>query len=110
MKKDNHQTNNSILDDVIACNDIAVLNDDLLIQQLADYINQLILINFERLVQLLYRIDVSEAKLKYLLKENPYQDAGRIIALVIIERQVQKIKFKKEMSESDRDDGGEERL
>ena len=110
MKKDNHQTNNSVLDDVIACNDIAVLNDDLLIQQLADYINQLILVNFERLVQLLYRIDVSEAKLKYLLKENPNEDAGRIIALLIIERQVQKIKFKKEMSESDRDDGGEERL
>jgi len=110
MKEDNHPTNNSILDDVIACNDLTVLNDDLLIQQLADYINQLILVNFERLVQLLYRIDVSEAKLKYLLKENPAEDAGRIIALLIIERQIQKIKFKKEMSESDRDDGGEERL
>ena len=110
MKEDNHPTNNSILDDVIACNDIAVLNDDLLIQQLADYLNQLILVNFERLVQLLYRIDVSEAKLKYLLKENPNEDAGRIIALLIIERQIQKIKFKKEMLESDRDDGGEERL
>jgi hypothetical protein len=110
MKKDNHPTNNSVLDDVIACNDIAILNDDLLIQQLSDYINQLILVNFERLVQLLYRIDVSEAKLKYLLKENPNEDAGRIIALLIIERQIQKIKFKKEMSESDRDDGGEERL
>jgi len=110
MKEDNHTTNNSILDDVIACNDLTFLNDDLLIQQLADYINQLILVNFERLVQLLYRIDVSEAKLKYLLKENPAEDAGRIIALLIIERQIQKIKFKKEMSESDRDDGGEERL
>jgi hypothetical protein len=110
MKEDNHTTNNSILDDVIACNDLTVLNDDLLLQQLADYINQLILVNFERLVQLLYRIDVSEAKLKYLLKENPAEDAGRIIALLIIERQIQKIKFKKEMSESDRDDGGEERL
>jgi hypothetical protein len=110
MKEDNHPTNNSILDDVIACNDLTVLNDDLLIQQLADYINQLILVNFERLVQLLYRIDVSEAKLKYLLKENPGEDAGKIIAVLIIERQIQKIKFRKEMSESDRDDGGEERL
>jgi hypothetical protein len=110
MKKENQQSDNFVLDDVIACNDIAVLNDELIIQQLADYINQLILVNFERLVQLLYRIDVSEAKLKYLLKENPNEDAGRIIALLIIERQIQKIKFKKEMSESDRDDGGEERL
>jgi len=110
MKKDNQQTYNSILDEVIACNDLTLLNDDLLIHQLADYLNQLILTNFERLVQLLYRIDVSEAKLKYLLKENPNEDAGRIIALLIIERQIQKIKFKKEMAESDRDDGGEERL
>lgn len=110
MKKDNQFPNNSVLDEVIACNDISILNEELLIQQLADYINNLILTNFERLVQLLYRIDVSEAKLKYLLKENPGEDAGRIIALLIIERQIQKIKFKKEMSESERDDGGEERL
>ena len=49
-------------------------------------------------------------KEEYLLKENPNEDAGRIIALLIIERQIQKIKFKKEMSENERDDGGEERL
>ena len=110
MKKENQHHDHSVLDDVIACNDMAVLNDDFIIQQLADYINQLILTNFERLVQLLYRIDVSEAKLKYLLKENPVEDAGRIIALLIFERQIQKIKFKKEMSENERDDGGEERL
>jgi hypothetical protein len=110
MEKELQPHNTSVLDQVIACNDITILNDDLLILQLADYINQLILTNFERLVQLLYRIDVSEAKLKYLLKENPAEDAGRIIALLIIERQIQKIKFKKEMSENERDDGGEERL
>jgi hypothetical protein len=110
MNKENQPPDSSVLDEVISCNDIAVLNDDLLIQKLADYINQLILVNFERLVHLLYRIDVSEAKLKYLLKENPAKDAGRIIALLIIERQVQNIKFKKEMSESERDDGGEERF
>jgi hypothetical protein len=110
MEKELQPHNSSVLDEVIACNDIAVLNDEFIVQQLSDYINQLILANFERLVQLLYRIDVSEAKLKYLLKENPNEDAGRIIALLIIERQIQKIKFKKEMSENERDDGGEERL
>jgi hypothetical protein len=61
-------------------------------------------------VQLLYRIDVSEAKLKYLLKENPNEDAGTMIAHLIIDRQIQKIKFRKEMSDHDDDDGGEERL
>ena len=52
----------------------------------------MILTNFESLVQLLYRIDVSEMKLKSILKEQPNEDAGKIIALLIIERQIKKIK------------------
>jgi hypothetical protein len=37
-------------------------------------------------VQLLYRIDVSEEKLKYILQLNPNEDAAKLIAAVIIER------------------------
>jgi len=37
-------------------------------------------------VQLLYRIDVSEAKLKYILQAHPNEDAGKLIAAVVIER------------------------
>ena len=37
-------------------------------------------------MQLLYRIDVSEEKLKYILQLNPNEDAAKLIAAVIIER------------------------
>jgi hypothetical protein len=50
------------------------------------YINDCIQHDFNKLVQLLYRIDVSEEKLKYILKLNPNEDAAKLIAAVIIER------------------------
>jgi Tfp pilus assembly protein PilF len=37
-------------------------------------------------VQLLYRIDVAENKLKTILQSNPNEDAAKLIAAVIIER------------------------
>jgi hypothetical protein len=64
--------------------------------QLSKHINQLIQTDFEKLVTLLYRIDVSESKLTQLLKDHPGEDAGDIIATLIIERQEQKIKSKKQ--------------
>ncbi len=65
-------------------------------QALAQYVNDLILHDFNRLIQLLYRIDVSEPKLKLLLKENPSQDAGLLIARMIIVRQLKKIETRKQ--------------
>ena len=50
------------------------------------YINDCINHDFNKLVQLLYRIDVSEEKLKYILQLNPNEDAAKLIAAVIIER------------------------
>jgi hypothetical protein len=40
----------------------------------------------------LYRVDVSEPKLKNLLQANPQTDAAVIIADLLIERQAEKIK------------------
>jgi hypothetical protein len=53
---------------------------------LITYINDCIQHDFNKLVQLLYRIDVSEEKLKYILQLNPNEDAAKLIAAVIIER------------------------
>ena len=61
-------------------------------QALAGMINDLINNNFPKLVSILYRMDVSENKLKQLLKENPGTDAGLIITDLMIERQEEKIK------------------
>jgi hypothetical protein len=45
-------------------------------------------------VQILYRVDVSEQKLKELLQKNPGTDAAVIIADLLIERQEEKVKIK----------------
>lgn len=76
------------------------LPDDISFAEIKDklsyHINELIQHDFQKLVTILYRIDVSEAKLKFLLKENPGEDAGKIIAELIIERQLQKLKSRQE--------------
>jgi hypothetical protein len=64
--------------------------EEQLVQLLAVEINQLINHDFSRLIAILYRIDISEPKLKILLAENKGSDAGRIIAWMIMERQNEK--------------------
>ena len=58
---------------------------------LATYINNLILNDFDKLVYLLYRIDINEKLIKQLLQEAETIPAGETIAKTIIERQLQKI-------------------
>ncbi|MHA4811951.1 hypothetical protein ACX0G9_27895 [Flavitalea flava] len=62
---------------------------------LAEKLNMLIRQDFNTLVQLLYRIDINESRLRGLLAENAGEDAGRIMARLIIERQWQKIQTRK---------------
>lgn len=69
--------------------------------QLSSYINQLIQTDFQKLISLLYRIDVSEPKLKQLLQQHPEENAGKIIAALIIERQLQKIKTRQQFGKQD---------
>ena len=54
-------------------------------------LNRLIDADFNLLVSILYRVDVNEIKLKELLRTAAGEDAGRIMARLIIERQLQKI-------------------
>lgn len=78
-------------------------------QRLAEHINELIKTDFHKLIALLYRIDVSEPKLKQLLQQQPGKDTGDLIAELIIERQLQKIKSRKQFSQRDNDLPGEEK-
>ena len=64
--------------------------------RLSTFINALIEKDFNALVQLLYRIDVNEKKLKGLLNQHEDKDASSIIADLIIERQMQKMETKKQ--------------
>ena len=65
-------------------------------EKLTAFINELILNDFQRLITILYRIDVDEKKLKRILKENTGTDAGEIIATLVIEREIQKIETRKQ--------------
>ena len=85
------------------------ITEEQLHSQLATHINYLIEHDFQKLVSVLYRVDVNETKLKNLLKENPNEDAGLIIADLIIERQLQKIKSRKEFRERDNNISDEEK-
>jgi hypothetical protein len=65
-------------------------------QKLAAYINELIDKRFPELIRILYRVDVDEARLRALIKDFPGQDAGSLIAQLIIDRQFQKIESRKQ--------------
>ncbi len=67
----------------------------LFIESLAAYIHQLINHDFSKLVQLLYRMDISEKKLKQTLATSQ-TDAGVLIAKMMIERELQKIQSRRE--------------
>lgn len=68
---------------------------------LAARINRLITDDFSGLINLLYRLDISEAKLKKLLSEHPQEDAGKIIAELIVERQQQKLQARQQFHRED---------
>jgi hypothetical protein len=70
---------------------------------LAERINEWILNDFQKLIAVLYRLDVSEEKLKTLLRDNSHSDAGIIITDLIIERQLQKIKSRQQFRAPDVD-------
>ena len=69
-----------------------VISEENLLQRLSEYINHLIQTNFQQLLLILYRVDVSEKKLKQLLQQDSGEDAATIITKLIIEREIQKIK------------------
>lgn len=76
--------------------------DDLKIA-LASKFNELINTDFNYLIQLLYRIDISEKKLKETLNQNKDKDAGKLLAELTIERQLQKIRTRQQYRRSDED-------
>lgn len=74
-------------------------------EALAAHLEYLIYNDFNGLLSILYRMDVSEEKLKNALankKEN--QSTGEVIAELLLERQKQKIKFRREYNNKHRSD------
>ena len=78
-------------------------------EQLISLINELINKDFHALVQLLYRIDVNEKKMRNYLDENKNEDSASILADMIIERQLQKIESRKLFSKKNNEESDEEK-
>jgi hypothetical protein len=76
---------------------------------LAEKITTMINGDFSALVQLLYRVDVDESRLRLLLRENKAADAGTLIARLILERLWQKILTRREYNSRNETPGDEER-
>ena len=66
------------------------------INHLANEINHLIQHDFQKLVNILYHVDVDESKLTGMLAKYVHDDAGYIIAQLIIDRQMQKMNARSE--------------
>ena len=76
---------------------------------LTEKINFLIINDFNKLIFILYRADINEQKLNRLLAENKKEDAGKIIAALFVQRQLEKIKSRKENIANSNNDSQEER-
>ena len=88
------------------------LNENMTIEELrrilTPVINEYIQDNFQKLVTILYRVDVSENRLKQLLREDEGRDAASIIADLLIEREIQKIKTREQFKQPGDNIPGEE--
>ncbi len=74
------------------------------VNALAGRINWLIVNDFSKLVSILYRLDVSELKIRQLMKQpdnTEVKDAGTVIGSLIIDRQLTKYKTRQRYSRDD---------
>lgn len=78
-------------------------------EELITLINELINKDFQSLIQLLYRIDVNEKKIRLYLNEKTNEDSANVLADLIIERQLQKIESRKKFRSKTSGENDEER-
>jgi hypothetical protein len=77
------------------------------VEFLTEKINHLIVNDFNRLIYILYRADINEQKLNKLLSENKKEDAGKIIAALFIQRQMEKIKLRQSYKQTEAEDAND---
>ena len=70
-------------------------------RELIEGVNDMLVNDFNRLIAILYRLDVSDRKLRERLADSPKTDAARLIAEMMVEREVRKIKSRRETRRDD---------
>lgn len=78
-------------------------------EQLVAFVNELITQDFNQLLTLLYRLDINEKKLKQTLADHPDQNAGELIAKLIVDRQEEKKKSREAFKQKDWESSEEEK-
>ena len=63
-------------------------------ETLVEYVDFLIQTDFNKLISILYRVDVSEEKLKRALQKNEHTPTCRVIATMLLEREIEKRKWR----------------
>lgn len=63
-------------------------------EALSFYFNEMLQTDFSTFVQLLYRLDVSESKLKTAL-QYATEPTGKVVAQLVIQRMEEKLKYRK---------------
>src|SRR6187401_3314378 len=101
--------NEQVLEEVSKELEVTVRDHSNTKQILIEKINELINTDFQKLVSILYRMDVSEKKLKQLLNENQGTNAALIITELMIERQEQKIISRQRFRKKDENINDEEK-
>ena len=77
--------------------------NELSLEILAEKINELLNKDFQKLISILYRMDINESRLRLMLHENQDKDAGMLIAGMMVERQAQKIQSRKDSRQPEND-------
>ena len=88
----------TILNDQLQVDMPEIITEEELELGLAEIVDHLIEKDFKKLVYVLYKVDVSEVKLKQMLNASQGQSASTTIAKLIIEKQKQKIESRKKFS------------
>lgn len=78
-------------------------------ERLISLINELINKDFNALIQLLYRIDVDEKKIKIYLDKNTNYDSAPVIADLIIKRQLKKMESREYFNKKNSPESDEEK-
>lgn len=100
----------SIPDQIISVtNSIEEISNPKIREDLILLINELINKDFQSLIQLLYRIDVDEKKIRVYLEQQQNEDSAPLLADLIIERQSQKIASRKYFSSKKYPESDEEK-
>lgn len=82
---------------------LAKSNNQLLVEspewwkELVGAVQHLLANDFSGLVQVLYRLDVDEGKIRASLANQPHADAAELIAKLLLERQLQKLAFRQNL-------------